>query len=181
MKRTKKIALAGMLSAFAVAASALESLLPPLPFAPPGFKIGFSNVASMVAAGAVSPFAAFAVAAVKSVFVLVTRGFTAFMLSLAGGLASAACCALLLRFARKKVGCIGVGVASAAAHNLAQVGVYSLIISSAAFWYLPYLLILGTACGALTGALLDLSLKYMAKYQKTNASPFRRAERNQNG
>lgn len=162
MKRGEKIALAGMLSAFAIASGALESLIPPLPFAPPGFRIGISNVASMTAA-AVSPLAAFAVAIIKSVFVLITRGFTAFLLSLAGGLVSACVTVLLLRFARGKVGCIGIGVASAAFHNLAQVCVYSLIIGTAAFWYLPYLLILGTACGALTGILLDLALRFISK------------------
>ncbi|MBO4860629.1 MAG: Gx transporter family protein [Clostridia bacterium] len=163
MKRGEKVALAGVLSAFAVASGALESLIPPLPFAPPGFRIGISNVASMTAAAAVSPLAAFAVAIIKSVFVLITRGFTAFLLSLAGGLVSACVTVLLLRFARGKVGCIGIGVASAAFHNLAQVCVYSLIIGAAAFWYLPYLLILGTACGALTGILLDLALRFISK------------------
>ncbi len=158
MKNSKKTALAGMLAAFAVAAGALESFVPPLPFAPPGFRIGFSNAASMTAA-AVSPFAAFAVASVKSAFVLITRGATAALLSFAGGLASCAVTLLMFRFARAKVGCIGIGIASAAAHNLAQVSVYSLIIGAAAFWYLPYLLVLGTFCGALTGILLDLALK----------------------
>lgn len=163
MKRGEKVALAGVLSAFAIASGALESLIPPLPFAPPGFRIGFSNVASMTAAAAVSPLAAFAVAIIKSVFVLITRGFTAFLLSLAGGVVSACVTVLLLRFARGKVGCIGIGVASAAFHNLAQVCVYSLIIGAAAFWYLPYLLILGSFCGALTGILLDLALRFISK------------------
>ena len=181
MKRTLKISLTGLLSAFAVASAALESLIPALPFAPPGFRIGVSNVATMVAAGAVTPLSAFAVTLVKSVFVLITRGFTAFLLSLCGGLASTLCVVLLLRFARKKVGCIGIGVAGAAVHNLAQVCVYSFIIGDAAFWYLPYLLLLGTACGVVTGILLDLSLKYISHYQKTNAAAVTAAERKENG
>lgn len=166
MKRGGKIALAGVFSAFAIAASALESLVPPLPFAPPGFRIGFSNVASMTAAAAVSPLAAFAVALVKSVFVLITRGFTAFTLSLAGGVASACVTVLMLRFARGRVGCVGIGVAGAAVHNLAQVCVYSFVIGVAAFWYLPYLLILGTVCGVITGVLLDLALKAVFNRKK---------------
>ena len=180
MKKNSKIALSGLLAAFAVAASALESLVPALPFAPPGFRIGFSNVASMIACG-VSWGSALAVALVKSAFVLLTRGVTASLLSLAGGLASAAVTLLLLRFAHGKVGCIGIGVAGAAAHNLAQVCAYSLIISEAAFWYLPYLLVLGTACGVLTGILLSFAQKYLYAYKKTDAGEHRRAERNQNG
>lgn len=155
-KRTLVIAQTGMMSALAVAISAIEMLVPVTSFLPPGCRIGFSNVATMLAARNISAFSAFAVTVVKSLFVFATRGFTAFLLSLAGGVASTLLCVMLLRGKRKKFGYIGVGVSGAAAHNLAQLAVYSVLAGQSIWYYAPILLAFGTVSGALTGVLFFL-------------------------
>ena len=43
----KRVALLGVFSAVAVALSAAENMIPPLPFMPPGAKLGLSNIITM--------------------------------------------------------------------------------------------------------------------------------------
>lgn len=160
-KKTFKIAIGGLLSAFAIGASFLEGMIPLSPLLPPGVKIGFSNVAVMVAAKNVSFWSAITIAIVKSLFVLVTRGFTAFILSLSGGLASTLVVILIFSDKKGRFGCIGAGLIGAEVHNIAQVTVYSLLIGKAAFYFLPILLCFGAVCGALTGITLYFTQKLL--------------------
>ena len=160
MNRTvRRVAEGGMLSALAIGLSAVESLLPALPLLPPGFRIGFSNLATMLAAKNVSFGAALAVTVIKSLFVLLTRGVTAFIMSLAGGLCSTAVTVLIFRDKKSRFGCMGAGIAGAAAHNTAQVAAYSLLASTPMWYYLPALLLYGLAGGILTGILLWMTQK----------------------
>jgi len=160
-KKTFSVAISGLLAAFAIAVSFLETIIPTAPLLPPGIKIGFSNVAVMIAAKNVSFSSAISVSILKSLFVLVTRGFTAFLLSLAGGLASTAAVILIFRDKKSRFGCVGAGLIGAEVHNTAQIAVYSLFIGKAAFYYLPVLLCFGAACGALTGITLYLIEKLL--------------------
>ena len=162
-KRIESITKSGLLSAFAIAVSVLESLVPSSSLLPPGMKVGFSNIATMIAAKNVSFASAFAVTLVKSLFVLITRGVTAFLLSLAGGLCSTAAVVLIFRSKKSRFGCIGAGVVGAAVHNTAQVVLYTFIVGKAILWYLPYLLVFGTLCGVITGAALYLAERLLEK------------------
>ena len=78
MKRVSAtVALTGLLAALALALSFLEGLLPPLPFLPPGAKLGLSNIVTMYAAGTLGlPYAVF-LALLKGGFALLTRGAVA--------------------------------------------------------------------------------------------------------
>ncbi|MEG2118405.1 MAG: Gx transporter family protein [Clostridia bacterium] len=147
---TKIIAQSGMLSALAIGLSAIEMILPTSALLPAGCKIGFSNLATMMAAKNVSFFSAFCVTLLKSVFVLITRGFIAFLLSLAGGLFSTAVIILIFHDKKSRFGCIGAGVIGAAAHNTAQICIYSLFVGISAWYYLPILLAFGTISGIFT-------------------------------
>ena len=82
-RRTYQIALYGMLAALALTLSYLESLLPTSAFLPPGAKPGFSNIVNMFAASSLGFFPAIGVAVLKACFAGVTRGVTAFFMSLA--------------------------------------------------------------------------------------------------
>lgn len=164
-KKTLSVAVSGLLSAFAISVSFLETLLPTTPFLPPGIKIGFSNVAVMIAVKNVSFSSALCVSLIKSLFVLVTRGFTAFLLSLSGGIVSTVVVILIFRDKKGRFGCIGAGLIGAETHNTAQICVYSLFIGEAAFYYLPILLIFGAASGALTG----IALYFIEKILKNSA------------
>ncbi len=169
MKKTKtqKLALLGILSAQALALSFLENLLPALPFLPPGVKLGLSNIVTMFISGAMGFGSAVCVTLIKSLFALVTRGATAFFMSLGGGLLSTCAMCLMLKTVKNKSGYIGVAVVSAVSHNLGQLAV-SLIITktSAMVYYLPVLLLSGVIMGMITGLVLKAVMPLLTKQSK---------------
>ena len=87
-KKAEHIALIGLLGALALVLGILENLLPPLPGMPPGAKAGLSNLVTMFAAGAIGLPAALFIAAIKGLFAFLTRGVSAGLMSLCGGLLS---------------------------------------------------------------------------------------------
>ena len=115
-RETLQLTRAGMLAAAAIALSAAESLFPALPFLPPGAKPGFSNLACMLAASGMGLGPAFSVAVCKALFAGLTRGLSAGLLSLCGGLLSTAVTFLLLK--GRHFGYVGIGIAGAVGHNL---------------------------------------------------------------
>ncbi len=159
--KARRVAVLGLFGALAAVVSAAESALPPLPLMPPGAKLGLSNILLMylvIEAGL--PYAA-AVAVFKSTIVLLTRGVMAAAMSLTGGILSLAAVFILYRI--KSLGTVGLGVASAAAHNLGQLAVSLLIAGGAAIYYLPTLLIFAVATGSITGIALHYLMPAMNK------------------
>ena len=151
----RKVAFTGMLLALAAALSFLESLLPVTAMLPAGVKLGLSNIATMYALFFLGKKEAFAVAAGKSLFVLITRAPVAAFLSLCGGALSIP--AMLLALRRKDASYLLVSTAGAVAHNIGQLCASVFVIGSAlTFWYLPVLILSGGVMGALTSVLLKL-------------------------
>lgn len=162
-KTTYKIALFGMLSAVAIVLSFLESLIPTAAFMPPGAKAGFSNIATMFAASSMGLASALAITLVKAVFAGVTRGVTAFFMSLSGGILSTITMYLMFRFA-KKSGYLFIGIASAIMHNCGQLIVAAFLVgNSAVLGYAPVLLISGIVTGAVTGSILKAVIPQLNK------------------
>ena len=153
-RETLRLTRTGMLAAAAIALSAAESLFPALPFLPPGAKPGFSNLACMLAAGSMGLGPALSVAVCKALFAGLTRGVSAGLLSLCGGLLSTAVTFLLLKSPR--FGYIGIGIAGAVGHNLGQLAAAALLLTPAVFGYLPWLLLFAALTGTLTGLLFGL-------------------------
>lgn len=165
--KTQKIALLGLLSAQALALSFLENLLPALPFLPPGVKLGLSNIVTMFTAGAMGFSSALTVTLIKSLFVLLTRGVTAFFMSLGGGLLSTVAMCLMIKFAKNKFGYIGVAVVSAICHNLGQLAVSIIVTKTTAFvYYTPVLLLSGIVMGVITGSVLKAVMPLLMKQSK---------------
>ncbi len=160
---TKKIALTGVLGALALALSFTESLLmPQVAFLPPGAKPGLSNIITMFAASSVSFGASLYIVLIKSAFALVTRGGTAFFMSLAGGLLSLFVTVLLLKV--KSVGFVGIGVASSCAHNLGQLAVSVVLTGTKAILnYAPFLILFAVATGLVTGTVLKIVMPKLDK------------------
>ncbi len=160
-----KVALMGLLAATAVVLSFLEGLLPSLPFLPPGAKAGFSNVAVMFTATFWGGPAALGVALIKSMFVLSTRGITAFAMSLCGGLLSATVMWVCVRL---RASLIATGILGALTHNTAQLAVAMAITATPGLLsYYPLLLLFAVVAGTITGLLLKLTyppLCRMANY-----------------
>ena len=151
-----KIALLGLLSALALCLSFLETLLPPIPLLPPGAKLGLSNIVSMYAAGSLGLTSALFLAVLKGAFAFFTRGVTAGLMSLSGGLFSSFLMWLLWK--KTHASFLMVGVCGALSHNLAQFLCAWIISASGVLFYLPSLLFFGVASGTLTGLLLKLTL-----------------------
>ena len=158
----RRVALIGLLGALAVALSFLEGLLPPLPGTPPGFKLGLSNIVTMFAAGSLGLPAALFLAVVKGGFALLTRGLTAGLMSLAGGVASTLVVWLLLR--RTRISYLVLGVCGALTHNAAQLVCAGALTSPAVVGYAPVLVLFGLATGMLTGLVLRVILPMLERF-----------------
>lgn len=163
--RTGRLAMTSMMGALALTLSAAESLLPPIPFLPPGAKPGLSNLATMYAASSAGLLPALAIALLKGIFAGILRGSTAFLMSTAGGIASTFVMWLMTRWKGKPFGWIGVGVGGALFHNLAQLRVAAALTTPAVVFYLPALLLFGLAAGTLTGVLLRLSMPVLERLE----------------
>ena len=151
-KQTSYLVRLALLSALALALSVLEGIFTPI--LPPGAKAGISNIVTMYAALSLGLPSALAVAVIKAFFAFVTRGVIAFGMSGVGGIFSATVLYVLFRFAKNKMGTLGISIAGAAVHNAAQ-GLFALLIfGKAVLAYLPVLVILSLPAGALTGAIM---------------------------
>lgn len=157
----RKIAITGLLGALAIALSFLEGLLPPLPMLPPGARLGLSNVVTMFAAGSLGLPTALLLALLKGGFALLTRGVTAGLLSLCGGLCSTAVVWALFKYTRLSL--ILLGVCGALTHNFAQLAMARLLLSTPVIFYIPALLIFAVLTGLLTGLVLKIMLPALGK------------------
>lgn len=155
-KATGRVALGGLLAALALAFSMLEGLLPPVPGIPPGAKLGLSNIVTMYAAGSLGLPWGLGLALVKGGFALLTRGLTAGLMSLSGGVLSTAVMWVLLKKTPASLGL--TGVCGALAHNGAQLCVAMALTSGAALGYAPFLILFSLLTGLLTGTVLKLTL-----------------------
>ena len=162
-ERIKRITFTALMTAISVVLSFVESLLPTAYFMPPGSKLGLSNIPVMFSASKLSIGETLLIVVAKSVFVFITRGFTAFCMSLAGGILGALCMVLLLK-KKTGFGYAGIGVLSAICHNIGQLSVsFFLVQSSAIIGYAPVMLIASVVTGLLTGTLLRLIMPYFTK------------------
>lgn len=160
-KNILRLTRTAIISAVAIVLSVLESMLPIIPL--PGMKLGLSNIASMFAAGSEGIGSSVTVSVIKSLFVLITRGFTAFLMSFFGGLASTLVMCLMLCVKKKYFGYIGVGVAGAAIHNTVQIFVACVILDFTVITYLPVLLFISAITGCITGFTVGIILPRVEK------------------
>lgn len=165
--KTQKITLLGILGAQALALSFIENLLPAMPFLPPGVKLGLSNIVTMFTAGTMGFLPALAVTLIKSLFVLLTRGVTAFFMSFGGGFLSTVAMCLMIKLVKDKTGFIGVAVVSAVCHNIGQLAVSIIVTKTTAFvYYAPVLLLSGVVMGVITGIILKAVMPLLMKQSK---------------
>jgi heptaprenyl diphosphate synthase len=131
--------------------SMLEGMFPPLPF---HMRFGLSNVVTMYALFFMGRRPAFALASLKSLFVLLTRGPVAGLLSLSGGILSLAVIALLAAVWRNASYFL-LSVSGAITHNMAQLAVASWLTSSnLLLLLLPVMTAAGIVAGSLTAVML---------------------------
>lgn len=164
---TYKIALFGVLSAVALTLSYLEGLIPTVAFMPPGAKMGFSNIATMFAASSMGIVSALAITFIKALFAGITRGVTAFFMSLCGGILSTVTMYLLFKIS-KKTGYMAIGIICALVHNFGQLIVAIITAGNlSVLGYAPVLLISGTVTGAVTGTVLRAVMPALERVTET--------------
>ena len=165
---TKKTAFLGVMLAIMLILTTLESVIAPLPL---HVKPGLANIIVMYCALCVGRGQAFMLNVMKSFFVFITRGATAGLLSLCGGLLSIAVIILLLSVfdngKEKKFSYSAISIVGACSHNLGQLSAAAFLMSSALiFYYLPVLIVSAVIMGLLTGALLKLLMPYTNPHLK---------------
>lgn len=161
--QTRAVAFNGLLAALALVLTAVESMMPPLPLMLPGAKLGLSNIVTMYAASAAGFWPALCIAVIKGLFAGLTRGVTAMLMSLSGGMLSTLVMWLLLRLKSRPFGLVGLGVSGALAHNAAQLLVAALLTTPAVLYYIPWLIIFGVLAGILTGMVLNVIMPLLDK------------------
>ncbi|MCI7803926.1 MAG: Gx transporter family protein [Oscillospiraceae bacterium] len=145
----------GILLALSAGISAAESMIP----LPLGVKPGFSNLPVMYSMSRQGGKYGFAICLLKSVFVLLTRGVTAFFMSLTGGVLSYI--VMLILYKKTNVSLMLMSITSALIHNFGQLCAASVIMHTAVFGYSPVMIISGCIAGMVTGAVLKLLLDAM--------------------
>lgn len=156
---SRRLARYALLTALAMALSWLESLVPLAGVVPPGVKLGLTNLVVIFALYRMGLRDAAAISLIRVVLVAFTFGNSySFAYSLAGAALSLAVMALLKRSG--KFSLLGVSVAGAVSHNIAQVLVAMAVMETSRLaWYLPVLLVSGIAAGVCVGAAGALIVK----------------------
>ena len=150
--QTKKLTTLSLLTALALILSFVESQLPPLTTIP-GIKMGLPNVVVVFALYRQGGRAAAGLSLVRVALVSILFGTAAsFLYSLAGAALSFA--GMLALKGTGRFSCVGVSVAGGVLHNVGQILMASLLLETNIFaYYLPFLLISGTAAGVVIGLL----------------------------
>mgnify|MGYP002797273857 FL=1 len=156
---SRRLARYALLTALAMALSWLESLVPLAGVVPPGVKLGLTNLVVIFALYRMSLRDAAVISLIRVVLVAFTFGNSySFAYSLAGAALSLAVMALLKRSG--KFSLLGISVAGAVSHNIAQVLVAMAVMETSRLaWYLPVLLVSGIAAGVCVGAAGALIVK----------------------
>lgn len=159
--KTRKLTLMAMTMAVAMILSYIESQLPPLFVAVPAIKMGLANIAVVYALYSLG-FPAAVLISLLRVF-LVSVMFSPFGLAglLYGG--PGAALSLLGMALMKKTGLfstVGVSVTGGVLHNIGQIAMACVLLGTARIaYYLPVLLVSGTAAGVLTGLAAAVLIK----------------------
>lgn len=155
--KTKKVAFLGICIAISMVLSYFESLLPSFA-ALPGIKLGLPNIVSVFMLCKLGAKEAAAVSLIRVLLSSLLFSPWSIFYSLAGATLSLIGMILLKRIGHCSA--VTVSVAGGILHNVAQIAVACFITSTPQIiYYLPVLLISGTAAGIAVGAVAALMLK----------------------
>ncbi len=163
--RTRLVALTGALGALTLALSAAEgAFMIYLPFLPVGVRPGFSNIVITLGAVAAGPAGAYALAAVKIIFALLTRGASAAVMSAAGTLLSVTAAVIMLRGRGRIFSFIGISAAGACLHLTGQTLAAAVLTGAPALLStLKIALPFGLVTGVMTGLIMELTFPLIIK------------------
>lgn len=148
---SKKVALYGVFIALAMIMSYIELLIPPIFAAVPGIKLGLPNIIIIYVLYKIGFKSAFLISVVRVLLVAILFGNAMTLsYSIAGAVLSIVLMGILKR--TNAFSMIGVSVAGAVMHNIAQVLVAVILLESTLIGYYAIILaITGTVSGVLIG------------------------------
>ena len=154
---TKRMVLISMLSACGLVFFVFESFLPLLPW----FRPGLGNVATILALMIFGFGDATKVTVLRIVLgaLVLGRLFTpVFLFALSGGFASLIVMGIVMRFAGRVFGPVGISVLGAISHNIVQLCIaYLLFVKSVeVFIFIPVFMMAGVVTGTLTGLVAEM-------------------------
>ena len=149
--KTKKLTTLAMTITFALILSYIESRVPAL-VAIPGIKVGLANIAVIFTLYKFGLKEAIGVSFVRVVIVSMLFGSPVSMIySVAGAFLSLSAMVLLKKLTPLKE--IAVSVCGGVMHNVGQIAMASIMLSTnVVVYYLPFLLLSGTLAGIAVGA-----------------------------
>ena len=150
MKNTRRLVTLAATVAVAMVLSYLESLIPAFT-AIPGIKVGFANIAIIFTLYRLGAREAVLVSVIRVALSSILFGSpVSFIYALAGATLSLTLMAILKRFT--PLATVTVSIVGGITHNLAQIGVASLLLETDVFtYYFPFLLLSGTVAGIVVG------------------------------
>lgn len=154
--RARRLALCALLTAIALTIFVLEAQIP-LPLPIPGLKLGLSNIVTVFALAVLGWKETLAIVLLRIVLGnLITGQGMAMLYSLAGGLFSFLCMALVFRILKENQLWV-CGVIGGIAHNIGQMAVAVAVTGTPSLLiYLAVLLLCGIVTGAFTGLCAQL-------------------------
>ena len=162
-KKTKKIAVLGVLTAVALVLSYLEAILPPIYAAVPGVKVGLPNVVVILI---LYRFGVKEAAMVSFMRVFIVALLFGNAMTLAYSIAGAVLSLILLMIFKKLdwFSAVGVSIIGGIAHNVGQIIVAILLLNSTLIaYYMIILTITGTLAGVAVGLAGSLLIKRLEK------------------
>ncbi|MBP5661324.1 MAG: Gx transporter family protein [Lachnospiraceae bacterium] len=156
------MAQSGVLIALALVFSYVEHLIP-IPTPVPGIKIGLANLVSLTGLFFLHPAQVFIILVSRILLAgLMFGNISTIIYSLAGGVVSFL---VMYLFKRLKIfSALGISMLGGVFHNLAQLSVACIILSSTSLlMYLPVLIIAGVVSGLLIGTVTELVSKTVQK------------------
>lgn len=164
----KRITLNGLLISLALVLSFAERFIPLNLIVPlPGVKLGLANIVTMFALFYLGLPSAITITVIRCVLAsFLFGGMSSLFYSLAGAFLALVMMALLKLGYSRIFSLIGISMGGAAAHNIGQIMMASLMMrNTAVFAYLPVLLLTGLVTGLLTAI---VSLNLFSIIEKTN-------------
>lgn len=158
-----KLARFSALCAFTLLLSAVENLIP-LPVAPPGVKLGLSNLAVLYCIADGDRLSAWVLVLLRTVLsALLFGNAVSFLFSLSGGILSVLLMQTALGMLQRGYTFVSLSVLGSLAFQIGQIAAGVLLYGPSIVNYLPLLLFCGVFSGAVVGLVLNLSFPRLQK------------------
>lgn len=158
----RRIAASGIMLAFALILSIVESLLPPIIPALPYAKIGLTNIVLLACFLLVGVWEGYVVLILKCLLAAVYAGNMAMLIwSLPSAFVAYTVMVLLAK--TKIFSTTGLSIAGGMLHNFTQILVATIVVGTSVFFYLPYMLLAGGLAGLATGIVCHFAVATIKK------------------